>query len=164
MLADRTFRTDDSVVGWWRFDDNPATLDAPDAACSTAAGSETVCDYSTHNNHGTPSGSPTWLPPPQANILGGAISFDGVNDSIQVQNDSTLGVGAGLTVSCKINPVHTPTFTAVILKEGASPGPYGIAQDTTDAMNFAVYTSGSYKSAASDISGLLGTNFRVTGI
>jgi|GEM_PF-3945353 len=99
MPADRTFRTDDSVVGWWRFDENPAG-----PVCAGGGAGESVCDYSGKNNHGVPSGGPVWLPPPDPMILGGALDFDGANDFVSVVNDSSLNIPGSISVMALIKP------------------------------------------------------------
>jgi cysteine-rich repeat protein len=86
----RSFNTDDSVVGWWRFDENPAGAACP-AILGGPAGDpgETVCDYSGKGNHGKNYGTPTWLSP-NSNLLGRALQFDGVNDYVEIPDSATL--------------------------------------------------------------------------
>ncbi|MBF0491210.1 MAG: fibronectin type III domain-containing protein [Deltaproteobacteria bacterium] len=93
----RQFNTDDSVVGWWRFDESPTGPVCPAGLGGvTALGGdvgETVCDYSGKGNHGVPHGSPVWLPPVtggMAGVLGGALQFDGVDDKVTVDNSTQL--------------------------------------------------------------------------
>jgi len=88
----RRFNTDNSVVGWWRFDENPAGMPCPSMpGVGGPAGDpgETVCDYSGFGNHGVPRGGPTWLPA-MSGILGGALQFDGVDDWVEVANNGSL--------------------------------------------------------------------------
>ena len=82
--SERTFNTDNSVKGWWRFDENPAG-----PVCAGGAAGESVCDSSGNNNHGIPSGGPTWVAA-APDILGRALGFDGTNDYVSVQNTSSL--------------------------------------------------------------------------
>lgn len=81
----RTLTTDNSVVGWWRFDS-----DIAGPVCAGGVAGETVCDSSGLNNHGTPIGMPAWLPPPIVGVLGGAVQFDSVDDRIDIPNDGSL--------------------------------------------------------------------------
>jgi len=80
----RTFNTDNSIVGWWRFDESPV---GPN--CPGGNGGETVCDYSGNNNHGIPNGSPTWLAA-APDVLGRALGFNGTNDYVSVQNAGSI--------------------------------------------------------------------------
>ncbi len=90
----RHFNTDNSVVGWWRFDENPV---GPLCAGAAMGSGKTVCDYSGNNNHGVPNGGPAWLPP-MAGILGGALQFDGVNASVLVDHSPTLAFAGGSSI------------------------------------------------------------------
>lgn len=86
----RTFNTDNSVVGWWRFDENsgqvcPSILGGP-----AGDPGETVCDYSGFGNHGREFGSPERISFDQPQIIGGALKFDGIDDWIEVENDNSL--------------------------------------------------------------------------
>lgn len=83
----RHFNTDNSVVGWWRFDENPA---GPLCMGAPMGSGKTVCDYSGNNNHGVPNGGPVWLAPPDPMLLGGALQFDGVNDYVVIPNSLSL--------------------------------------------------------------------------
>jgi len=88
----RVFNTDNSVVGWWRFDENPAGATCPSMpGVGGPAGDpgETVCDYSGFGNHGVPRGGPAWLPP-IAGILGGGLQFDGVDDWVEITHSVSL--------------------------------------------------------------------------
>jgi len=86
----RHFNTDNSVVGWWRFDESPL---GPLCAGAPMGSGKTVCDYSGNNNHGVPNGGPIWLPPPDPMFLGGALNFDGSNDYVEISNVPSLNPG-----------------------------------------------------------------------
>lgn len=95
----RRFNTDNSVVGWWRFDENPA---GPLCAGAPMGSGKTVCDYSGNNNHGVPNGGPMWMPPPDPMLLGGALQFDGVNDWVEISN-SMITNPNDVSVIAKLN-------------------------------------------------------------
>ncbi len=99
----RIFNTDDSVVGWWRFDENPVGSACPSLLGGPAGDfGETVCDYSGKGNHGKNYGTPTWLSP-NSTLLGGALQFDGVDDKIEVANSVSLNpTSVSLQVKLKI--------------------------------------------------------------
>lgn len=154
----RTLNTDNSVVGWWRFDDDPNATD-----CTGDVGTETVCDSSGLGNHGIPSGSPTWLPA-GGNILGRALDLDGMNDFVTVPAAVSLDLGSQITVSCKINPnVLAGAETAIITKDSPASGPYLMNQTALNTIKWEVRTGGTFKTAASSIATLFGTHFRATG-
>lgn len=94
----RIFNTDDSVVGWWRFDENPYGVVCPDILGGPAGDiGETVCDYSGKGNHGRQRGMPVWLPPDPI-LLGGVLRFDGVDDWVEVENSASLNPSEEITL------------------------------------------------------------------
>lgn len=94
----RHFNTDNSVVGWWRFDENPVGVVCPGILGGPAGDAgETVCDYSGYGNHGRPNGMPMWLAP-NPMLLGGALRFDGVDDYVSVSDSPSLDLTAQLTI------------------------------------------------------------------
>lgn len=94
----RIFNTDDSVVGWWRFDENPYGVVCPDILGGPAGDiGETVCDYSGKGNHGRQRGMPVWLPPDPI-LLGGVLRFDGVDDWVEVENSASLNLTSEITI------------------------------------------------------------------
>lgn len=105
----RTINTDNSVVGWWRFDENPVG-----PVCAGGAAGETVCDSSGLNNHGVPNGGPTWLPPPMPDILGGALDFDGTNDFIEIQNTASMNP-VSFSILAIIKPQGTNMFEQKVI-------------------------------------------------
>lgn len=101
----RVFKTDDSVVGWWRFDEDLSQPSVCEGEASNS--SRKVCDYSGNNNHGVANGSPAWLPSP-SNLLGSAIQFDGVDDYIEIINNPTLNIIGQFTLIANLkitNPI-----------------------------------------------------------
>jgi len=93
----RIFNTDDSVVGWWRFDENPAGSACPPLLGGPAGDfGETVCDYSGKGNHGVPQGGIVWIPSLNNGILGAAIEVE--ENYIVVPNSPSLNPSNTLTV------------------------------------------------------------------
>ncbi|GEM_PF-6504589 len=133
--AERHFKTDDSVVGWWRFDEQRSTPCPAGLGKATApAGSgnifaiETICDYSGLGNHGIPNGSPTWSNAADSGMVGGALNFDGVNDYIEVPNDASLNPDSmGIFVLFKTSDKSTGQQMLDKRAEGGTPpgGGYG---------------------------------------
>ncbi|MDL1870600.1 LamG domain-containing protein [Deltaproteobacteria bacterium PRO3] len=154
----RTLITDSSVVGWWRFDEDPTG-----PVCAGGGVGESVCDSSGNNNHGVPSGGPTWLPPPSIGVLGGAIDFDGINDKIDVLHDLSLDIGTEMSISCKITFASASSNTAFLTKDNPSDGPYAFRQTTANNIGIAVRTTTTWKEALADATPFLGSNLRATG-
>ena len=57
-------------------------------------------DVSGNNNTGVLTNGPTWV----EGKRGSALSFDGVDDSVDVANDSSLGITRDLTIGAWVNP------------------------------------------------------------
>lgn len=92
----RTLNTDNSVVAWWRFDENPAG-----PVCAGGVAGESVCDSSGNVNHAIPNGGIAWLPPPMVGLLGGGLNLDGINDYLSIQDSVSINPDS-LTVFTKI--------------------------------------------------------------
>ncbi len=132
----RQFNTDDSVVGWWRFDESPAGSVCPVGLGGTTAPGgdvgETVCDYSGKGNHGVPHGSPTWLPPvmgSMAEVLGGALQFDGMDDWIQIPNNVSnfdFSLSNQLTIEVIVN-ISSIDSSRMIISKGNIDGIFSFA-------------------------------------
>jgi len=133
--AERTLNTDNSVVGWWRFDENPAG-----PVCAGGSAGETECDYSGNNNHGVPNGSPIWIMPGMPGILGGALNLDGVNDFISVEDASSLNISGSITVE--------------IYAEGGASGGAFLARDES-----ANASAGNYQLSNNSITGDISVRF-----
>ncbi len=91
------------LVAWWKFDEGSGTT-AYDSACS---------------NDGTISEA-AWT----SGKIGGALSFDGVNDYVSCPNDVSLNVPGGLTISAWVYMNATGVYPAVVTK-GAGTNDWG---------------------------------------
>jgi Concanavalin A-like lectin/glucanases superfamily/Galactose oxidase-like, Early set domain/Bacterial Ig domain/Glyoxal oxidase N-terminus/Galactose oxidase, central domain len=85
------------LVGAWSFD----------AAGSVAA------DASPSANNGTVSGA-TWT---AAGRIGGALTFDGVNDRVDVPDSASLDLTGAMTVEAWVRPTATTGWRTVLMKE-----------------------------------------------
>jgi hypothetical protein len=123
----RAFITDDSVAGWWRFDENPA---------ASSCGVDTICDDSGLGHHGQLTGD-TWtfaigLP----DMLGGALRFPGPTTPVTM----LLGGGAALnpasvTVQARVKLDPTPMHDQSIVDRrggGAHGYQLQVANSTTN--------------------------------
>jgi hypothetical protein len=156
----RQFHTDDSVVGWWRFDEDPNGSDCPGGQVG-----ETICDYSGNSNHGISNGGVTWLAPGLQDVLGGGFTFDGVDDSVLVQYDSKMDVGSSIAFSCRINP----NGEGLILdRNNPITGPYILGIEDPSVIPNNVYcglaVSGNWDGVSGDYSSVTGNYFRTTCI
>jgi len=161
---ERTLNTDNSLVGWWRFDEDPA---GPD--CAGGDPGETVCDYSDNNNHGIPAGGPTWVMPGMPDILGGALNLDGMDDIVDIEYVSSFDVGSEMTLSCKLNPsvLISMNDTAIVTRDhfNSAQGPFHLGQNFSEEIAFGIYTlPPAWNFASGDISSLYGTELRLFGI
>ncbi|MBI2337475.1 MAG: hypothetical protein HYU97_12015 [Deltaproteobacteria bacterium] len=95
---------DQGLVLWLRFNEDPSKNIMCDGADDPA---EIICDYSGENNHGIPFGGPTWLEGQ------GAMSFDGVDDYINIQSAPSLNFNNGESIGMDVR------LTVMALDDGA---------------------------------------------
>lgn len=92
-------------VGSWSFEEGGGTVAA---------------DSSGNNNNGTLKNGPTWT----TGQVGGALSFDGVNDYIDCGNGASLSMGTGsFAIEAWIKTSANPTYALVVSKRSQA-GPY----------------------------------------
>jgi len=72
---------DETVLGYWRFDEGTGTVTA---------------DASDNGIEGLLEGTPSWVPGPSA-LAGSAVSFDDQSDHVDLSNDGTLKQGVSQT-------------------------------------------------------------------
>jgi hypothetical protein len=119
----------------------------PVAAYSFNAGSgNTVADSSGNNNNGTRSGA-TWT---TAGKYGGALSFDGVNDRINISDSNSLDLTTAMTLEAWVRPETVSGWRTVVLKE------------RTGHLNYALYGSTSSGKPSGEITRSNGSR-EVTG-
>ena len=58
--------------------------------------------------------------------FGGALSFDGVNDSVAIANNPALTPNAGMTISAWVNPSALSAWRPVVAKERSTIPTYGL--------------------------------------
>ena len=72
-------------------------------------------DASGNNNNGTLTNGPTWS---TTGKYGGALSFDGVNDMVTIQDANTLDLTTGMTLEAWVRPAVTGwPYRTILLKE-----------------------------------------------
>ena len=77
----------DGLVGWWKFDETNGPI---------------AYDSSGNGNDGNLSGGPTWT----SGKIGGALSFDGVDDYVDLEIGTTLNTKSLISVSLWIKPTE----------------------------------------------------------
>ena len=92
---------DKGLVGYWSFDEGSGTV---------------VYDYSGNNNHGTLTNGPTWT----QGKVGGALSFDGVNDYVNVPDAPTLRITGDITIVFWMNKRSEATDWQRLVGKGNS--------------------------------------------
>jgi chitodextrinase len=91
-------------------------------AYSFDAGSGSVlADGSGNGNNGTISGA-TWA----SGRTGGALSFDGVNDLVTVQDSATVDLLSGMTLEAWVRPTANGAWRTVVTKEESNNQVYGL--------------------------------------
>ncbi len=89
------------LVGYWPFDE----------------GTETIAyDYSGNNNHGTLYNGPQWVD----GKVGKALSFDGVDDKVEVPDSPSLDIRKNLTIMAWVYPRTQLASIGDIVRKGRS--------------------------------------------
>ncbi len=108
----RTFSTDNSLLGWWRFDETTGT---------------TATDSGGGGNHGTLPNGASW----SSGLVGNALQCDG-NDYVLVGNKAALEGMKALTLELFINTTSKSTGPAILSKWGTASGSYVVRLSGTD--------------------------------
>ncbi|MDA0180325.1 LamG domain-containing protein [Solirubrobacter phytolaccae] len=91
------------LVGAWSFNETSGT---------------TAKDTSGQGNTGTVSGATRVT----AGKFGGALSFDGVNDTVNIPDSASLDLTTGMTLEAWVKPTSTAGYRSVVFKENAAAG------------------------------------------
>ncbi len=94
----RSFSTDNSLLGWWRFNEGSG---------STASDSSSAGNNGTLTNFDT---STAWTP----GLIGGALSFDGTDDFVELGNILNFDSTTPYTISAWTNRQSTGTDDTII--------------------------------------------------
>src|SRR6266536_5127219 len=116
------FDPEDGLVGWWKLDDGTGT---------------NALDSSGLGNHGTLLNGPTWV----SGILGGALSFDGSNDYVEVPYSASLNITSAVTLSAWISQDALVAGNKEIIFKGAD------ALNTSSRVNYGLRATASGKIA-----------------
>ena len=89
------------LVGWWRFNDGSGTI---------------ASDSSGNGNNGTLEGSP--VPSWTTGINGGALSFNGINDYVDIPNSPSLQIGGNaITLAFWADISNVVNFNPILTKD-----------------------------------------------
>jgi len=118
------------LVGYWSFDEGTGT---------------TANDLSGLRNTGTlqPALGPTWT----TGRVGGASSFDGVDDFVNVPHSASLNITGAITIEVWVNRTGTPEqFAGIVIKDNTDLGiGYGIGHAGIGVPAFKIRTGGLYQ-------------------
>ena len=110
------------------------------AAYSFNGGSgSTLADSSGRGNAGTISG-PSWT---TAGKNGGALTFDGVNDLVTVQDSTSLDLTTAMTLEAWVRPTISTSWRTVVTKEQPNNLVYGLFSNSDAAHPSSIVSIGS---------------------
>lgn len=116
--------TDVTVITDWKKDGNSiAVLNMPFDVNVSSSDYKILKEYSTNLNHGTlgdgdSNNSPTWKSSSNCKV-GGCFDFDGVNDTINIENESDFDFTNSFTLSAWIYPRNIDPYKVVFRKDSA---------------------------------------------
>ena len=115
---------DPDMVGWWKFNETSGTT-----AYDSAKG-----------NNGTLNNGPTWA----SGISSGALSFDGINDYLNVPDNSNLTIASGgITISAWVKFTAMPSYQLILAKKDGSYDSYRLSTNGSH-LEFLFYNSSYY--------------------
>jgi len=119
--------SNDGLVGWWGLDEVAGT---------------TAADCSGNGHNGTLLNGPTWT----TGTVGGALRFDGTNDSVSVPDAADLRLGTTMTIAFWVQKDANPTnYTRLIGKGSSSLRNYMVWSYSTGTLLFQFQrTDGAY--------------------
>ncbi len=92
--------SDIGLVGYWKLDETGGTI---------------ASDSSGYGFNGTLLNGPVWTSGP----VGGALSFDGLNDSVNVPDTQTLRLGTTMTIAFWVRKDANPTYYSMLVGKGS---------------------------------------------
>ena len=118
------------LVGAWAFDENQGT---------------SAADASGNTNTGTLTGGVAWN---AAGKFGAALSFDGVNDFVNIPDANTLDLTTGMTLEAWVHPTSLGGWRTVLMKEQTNDIVYDLyANRSSGVPTTELFTGGSVSSA-----------------
>ncbi|PLX21290.1 hypothetical protein C0584_03125 [Candidatus Parcubacteria bacterium] len=139
---------DDGLVGYW-------TFDGPDIDWDN----NLVYDKSGEGNNGVASGSPIAV----NGKFGQAFEFDGIDDFIQVSDDTSLDISSEITLSAWVRPGDEDATNRVISKNDDA---YELTVNADETVSFGINTwyGDADKTITSDIALIQGEWSHIVGI
>ena len=121
-IDDDDVSTSSGIIGQWRLDDG--------------AGSTTAADSSAYANAGTLVGGPSWI----SGVLGQALDFDGIDDTVRIGSPAILTDLSAHTISLWVKPAAGGSY--IIAKRGTSGGAWRLAVSPALSLVWFRVTSG----------------------
>ena len=134
------------LVGYWKFDEGTGT---------------TARDYSGNNNNGTLVNGPTWT----TGKVGGALSFDGVDDYVSVSDSNSLDIANAITIEAWVFWPVSAVKEMIVKNNNANnaPGAYELFQNT-NKVSFRLLKGGVMTTLTSNTSLSLNVWHHILGI
>src|SRR5688572_21747676 len=99
------------------------------AAYSFNEGSGTTLnDLSGNGHNGTLANGPTWT---AAGKHGGALTFDGSNDIVNIADSAALDLTTGMTIEAWVRPTVGSNWRTIVMKERPGHMAYGLYSNTS---------------------------------
>jgi len=123
----REYVSGPAPVGYWRFEEQTGT---------------TAYDLSGNFNTGTLANGPTWS---AGGAVGGALKFDGVDDYINIGNNSSINITHPITIGAWVYPTGFNSYNTVIGKrDGASAVNYSFRINSNTTLEY-YFADGSWR-------------------
>src|SRR5262245_18641157 len=99
LLGVASFRANGQadLVAHWKFDESSGS---------------TPADATSNRNDGKLTNGPTWA----SGYIGGALSFDGVNDYVEVPNSASLGITTDITLAAWVKRAALGDYGGIVAK------------------------------------------------
>jgi hypothetical protein len=125
---------DPNLVGWWKFDDGGGTR---------------ALDSSAHGNQGMLQGGPQWV----QGYVGGALSFDGIDDGVDCGSDASLMQVSSVSVAAWIKLGALGGDRKIVSNENGRTGGYKLGVYTNNKIEFEIRAVGNIPVLNRDVPG-----------
>lgn len=110
----------------------------------------TLTDSSGNANHGTLANGPTWT---TAGKHGGALTFDGSNDIVNINDAATLDLTTGMTLAAWVRPTTASGWRTILMKEQPGHIAYALYGSTSSPSRPAIELDTTASSANVEVRG-----------
>jgi hypothetical protein len=109
-----------------------------------------LTDFSGNGNNGTLANGPTWT---TAGKYGGALSFDGSNDIVNINDSASLDLTTGMTIEAWVRPTTGTNWRTILMKERPGNITYGLYANTSSPSRPAVELATNASSSNGEVRG-----------